>query len=879
MNRPRTLPIRLAPLPGEALDSWLEALAERLHTNVFDLFRFAGVTTRWNTARSRKPWVRHLDADQLTAVSIATGVPADTLAALTLDRYSGTGLIIDRPARAGSRPRWWRGLRGSRFCPKCLSDNGNRWMLSWRLAWSFACTRHHTLLLDACPACGRRHVRTRAQPAGSPYLGDLGLALLEHSPHGGPPACTYPLSEADAVPLDADSPVLRAQRHVNTTIAALLAARRTPAALAALAAPQQILDDLHAAARAALAALRTPAIPPQSIAAIIRDLVADHGFSDNAHDDDAAHVAVGATAADLMLATGSTTPDPVITGWLAHTPTGGSKAHLSRLLDQWNNASPGLQSSLLTCIGPRLNPAHQLRYGIATSTPRRPRSGHGTARAASVPSLFWRGWALRLNPQGLFDPLPYRQALSMLLQIAGLGDVDYTTARTLLQLPAASNAVCPHFTKTLREAGAWEPVLAVLGQLARALDDQPAPIDYGRRRRWRRICAATLDSTAWRATCAQICHRSSERQERFARLHLIELLTGSHPYHYPQPLTLSPELDGEHYTAFVFHLPAQLSTHLHQQAQTLLRRLHIDEPVTWEPPFDHTGTVSWPGPHPDDVLPQQLWDLVQTGLTRNEIAARLHTTPEHIHLAAVRHPQPRTPRHQPAPGTNSPPTALPNEHDLRAYVSQGLRPGQIAKLTGHNHQRINELLTSNGIGPPTPREVLRTVNPAWLREQYEDNHRSFADIAADLGIPAANLARHARELGLAIRHGVAAHKHILSAHGGPDAFSVTIWTVFATRGAEQRVRRLLATAGHPNLDHAARHLGTRKAVLRHQIDQLEHAIGAALLETTPDSGGIRLTPAGANFAQDAVPVLTILDRSGNSDRATTRRTAEEMPRH
>lgn len=33
MSSPRTLPIRLAPLPGEALDGWLEALAERLHTN------------------------------------------------------------------------------------------------------------------------------------------------------------------------------------------------------------------------------------------------------------------------------------------------------------------------------------------------------------------------------------------------------------------------------------------------------------------------------------------------------------------------------------------------------------------------------------------------------------------------------------------------------------------------------------------------------------------------------------------------------------------------------------------------------------------------------------------------------------------------------
>lgn len=89
---------------------------------------------------------------------------------------------------------------------------------------------------------------------------------------------------------------------------------------------------------------------------------------------------------------------------------------------------------------------------------------------------------------------------------------------------------------------------------------------------------------------------------------------------------------------------------------------------------------------------------------------------------------------------------------------------------------------------------------------------------------------------------------------------------------------ILQTPGHPNLNHAARHLGTRKAVLSHQIDQLEHAIGATLLETRPDSGGIRLTPTGENFAQDVVPILTMLDRSANSDSTTTRRTAEEIPR-
>lgn len=862
MSSPRTLPIRLPPLPAEALDSWLEALAERLHISVFDLFRAAGLTTRWNTAKGRKPWVRQLDAEQLAALSTATGVSADILAAMILDRYAGTGLIVDRPARAGTRPRWWPGLTGSRFCPQCLADNGNRWMLSWRLAWSFACTRHHTLLRDTCPACGRRHFWTRPQASESPHVDALGLALPEIPTHGAAaPTCRYRLAEANTVPLAPDGPVLRAQQQVNTTIAALLAER---GASVDLTPPQQVLDDLHTAARAALVALRTSTTPPNTITAILHSLRAENDVPDNIHHDRATHVAVGTTAAHLMLTAGSSAPHPAITDWLAHATAGGSKSHLSRLVSQWDTASPELQGALLKRIGPRLSPALQLRYGTATATPRRPRSGHGKIRAATVPSLFWQGWTLRLNPQGLFDPLSYRQALSLLLQIAGIGDLDYTAARALLGQPPASGAVCAHFTKKLRRTGTWEPVLSALSQLAHKLDEHPAPIDYGRRRRWRRISAADLNRAAWLAACRQIRYRSSDRQERFARLRLVELLTSDHPYYFAAPLTLSPSRDGEDYSAFVFALPAQLSAHLHEQAQTLLRRLHIDEPVTWEPPFDAVEDVSWPGPHPDDIHPNELWTLARAGLTRSAIAARLHTTPEHIHLAAARHPKPRTRRRASTPGTDIPGSVSPSARDLREYVDQGLSPGQIAQLTGCSHQRISTLLINSGIGPPVPREVLRALSPAWLREQYEDNHRSFTDIAAELGIPPSDLARHARTLGLATRRGVAAHQHVLAGHGGPEAFPAYIWTLFASHGAEQRVRRLLAIPGHPDLNHAAKHLGIRKASLSHQIDQLEQAIGTTLLDTTVGSRGLTLTPTGEQLKHELLSVLAVLHRPERS---------------
>ena len=57
------IPIRLPPLPGEALDSWLETYAHLLHVAVRDIFALAGVdwdrwpaTTSASTSRGSTSW-------------------------------------------------------------------------------------------------------------------------------------------------------------------------------------------------------------------------------------------------------------------------------------------------------------------------------------------------------------------------------------------------------------------------------------------------------------------------------------------------------------------------------------------------------------------------------------------------------------------------------------------------------------------------------------------------------------------------------------------------------------------------------------------------------------------------------------------------------
>lgn len=87
-------------------------------------------------------------------------------------------------------------------------------------------------------------------------------------------------------------------------------------------------------------------------------------------------------------------------------------------------------------------------------------------------------------------------------------------------------------------------------------------------------------------------------QEQFARLRLIELLTGTHPRYLPGPLQL-PRQRGPDYAAFVLTMPSQLDLCLRRQASTLLSQAGISEPVTWEPPPCWAPGIPRPGPGPD----------------------------------------------------------------------------------------------------------------------------------------------------------------------------------------------------------------------------------------------------------------------------------------
>jgi hypothetical protein len=236
---------------------------------------------------------------------------------------------------------------------------------------------------------------------------------------------------------------------------------------------------------------------------------------------------------------------------------------------------------------------------------------------------------------------------------------------------------------------------------------------------------------------------------------LIELLTGTHPYYLPEPLRLS-ERYGPDYAGFVFTLPEPMARCLDHRARYLLRHAGIDEPVTWEPPFDWVTGIAWPGPHPDNISADELHPLIQAGLPVRVAAARLGTSIEHVRLTATRHPAPKVTASTTAQASvepNPPGTGL-----LRKFAQQGFGPRKIARITGCSERVIRQLLTSAGLRQPAQRPHP-DIDPQWLREQYHSRQRSLKDIAAETGIPVDALAAATRNAGIPVRQGVNGHAH------------------------------------------------------------------------------------------------------------------------
>ncbi|TWV28841.1 LysR family transcriptional regulator [Streptomyces albidoflavus] len=869
----RTLPIRLPPLPGEALDSWLEAMARRMDTALGDVLLHLGFPVRHRAGNQFRgipaDWTIVLDEQQTNAVAHATGTSPETVAVLTLAHYDGRALHMSTGGRAVSRHVLWGRGGGSRFCPECLLATGGRWQLFWRLGFSFACPRHRRLLADCCPHCGRVP-RQRARSGRSVPRSEL---------CGNPPTrptgsvssgCGTDLTCTSTLLLPPGHPVLMAQDRVMEIIDRATAAfgpyRASPQPTSAVLADIRalgirVLSDLPEAvlreripADIAEAHLSTDPVPPHTGQAMDRP-----GFMAPPR---AADTAVAVTMALSILEQPGIHP----AGEALRSLLEAVREELTQIsvtsIDNWGRGiSPVLQSVHLAALAPSLRPSEYVRYRITTETPHRPTrtTQDVEQRARKIPTTFWPSWTVRLAPPEGVHARALAPLLAALLlipnsrtsldQAAGLiGDIDGTEVSRLLQ--------------ELDDLPQWPDIATALDRLADHLDATSTPIDYRRRRLL--DYTGLLPHDRW----LEICRRTGTppgtgRRERIARCQLFQRLSGLPAESLPDDLG---GLDSAEFRATSLRFTAlqtpELVHVLQQEALTFLASHDIrDEPVTWQPPAALLAGLSLPGPDPAHVDLPRLHQLVRERQHPVQHAAQvLGTTVEAIRHVLDEHPAPAPPLTKSAARATGrirqqARQAIPAERFTRFYLDEHRPLQQIATLTGFSRRVLTDLAKEYGIPlREGPKDYKRrgTVERAWLIEQYVHRRRTLPDLAREAGMSTANMARWAHTHNIPLRpRGGASHQTVLRTTDEAEALPAILRKALTGPHGRQRLARFLAVQPYPTLTEAAQDLGIHQSALVAQINRLEDDLGQPLFERAERGRAMKLTRFGKRVAAAA----------------------------
>jgi DNA-binding transcriptional ArsR family regulator len=188
VNELRTLAIRVLPLPGESIDSWLEALARRSWTSLSALLEALGHPVYERTHRM----LVAPSSEMLRQLELQTGLSPGHL-----DQTVIPPGLVGRYA-----PRW-------RFCPQCLRESDGRWLTRWWLPWSLACAKHEALLQSVCPSCLKEPREFLPRPV---HVNTPGRCLRPIGPRS---LCGADLGALPALELERGHPLAQAQLELD----------------------------------------------------------------------------------------------------------------------------------------------------------------------------------------------------------------------------------------------------------------------------------------------------------------------------------------------------------------------------------------------------------------------------------------------------------------------------------------------------------------------------------------------------------------------------------------------------------------------------------------------------------------------------------------
>lgn len=866
MSAVRTLPIRLDPLVGEALDSWLEALAHLSHTALADLLGAVGLNTV-DTRAGENGWVIRLSANEAAAVSSATGIVVTALEAMTLSHYAERALRIGADATVSRTFPWGRG-RGSRYCPECLAEAGGRWQLCWRLGWSFACLRHHCLLADVCPTC---KCPERLYPHIGAAIPDPGRCANPAAGATGriPARCGTQLADAIVARFDVGHSVLAAQKTVYDLIEADAASfgvyQENPQP------SSHALGDIRAVAARILRYASTDELDdvlPADLVEVYRasdvPLVTRSGRNGRkpglcapAH---AVTAAVGVTAALTAL----NQPDVASAGRSIHWLVRGARERVRTVCPTtigWSDrATSTLVGVQLASLGDSLKVSDQLRYRIAAPLPSRPLAGSSRVDhlVRSTPTMFWPAWSLRMAVPGCRHRY-FRRILSAAILLVG----------TRLRLQQAADLVSPgmpgqdvsRVLQWIQSNATWEPVCAALTHCADLLADGNGSIDYRRRRQL--DYSNLLPDEKWLDICRQVGTTfQTRRMALTARCFVFEQLSGL-------PARAAPFASDSwefrnRVADFPKYLTPELDAVIRHDAEEFLATHHIvDEPAVWHPPTDVLDELNIRGQHPAMADIPELHRLIRSGrLSITAAAKRLHTNRDAIRYLLELHPAPVSPpvarrTRYPTPGPRKlrPAEAyqkarmqLTRDELIYRYEHQRLTLQEIGAQIGVSRGVVTRLAHDYGITARNPRETRCVIERDWLYDQYINKQRVISDIAQELGMSAHTVAQRAKAFGIPLRPpGASSRRVALDTRTVADQAPAILRPALIGVGGWERLRRFADAAQYSTLTIAAGQLGLPPARLVTQLNRVERELGGKLLVRAERGRPMKLTPLGAKI--------------------------------
>lgn len=784
MTPVRTFPIRVAPLPGEALDSWLEALAYRLNVRLGDVLGDLGLAAPFQhgvrDVAVPTDWTIALREEEAARIAHATGTDPQQLHGMTLMRFNGRALRIDEAKRQVSKHVLWGRPRGSRFCPECLADSGGRWPLIWRLGWSFACLIHNRLLADCCPDCRRVQRERPFSRHALPVPGRCGVRPSWTGDLAIPAACGQDLAQAETLSLPSGHPALAAQRLVLETIDSGRAGFGSYAALPQPA--MSALSDLRAVAARILADLPVDELPrwvPQDLAEAHRNPGADRQLQQRASvrpgfmaPPRAASTAVAVTAALRVFCQ----PDVQRTGIVMRELVEAIREEFWQVtttsIDSWGRGiTPVLRGVYLAALGPSLRPSDQLRHRTASSMPALPAAGRVQVnrRARKIPASLWPSWTVRLSPpDGAYNRIMAPVLSSAVLLVGNRMELDEAAARLG---SVTDGRTISRLLQLLAEDPHWEGIAAAVARLAAYLDDNDVPIDYQRRRRL--DYSTLLPSQQWLDLCRQVGVSPGQgRRDKVARCVLFARISGLPVEAAPDFAATSEAYFRAETARFAAIRTSEFAAALDEIARSFLasHRIH-GEPVTWHPPLSLLSDLDLAGPDPSLIEVARLHELVRQRANPVQHAAEvLATTVDAVRVVLDEHPAPAatlTETQVRATGgiRHAARQVLTEKEFRRRYVDAYQSLHQIAKQTGFSRQTLTRLAAEYGIKlREGPQDYKRKgiIDRDWLFEQYVGCGRTLPDLAREKNMSTANMARWAHFHQIPLRpRGGASHDSFL----------------------------------------------------------------------------------------------------------------------